>query len=59
MKCPYTMPEMVRAVIETKEALGLSLAQAFERICRQHKVDAAKRIDLEHAVMEFLRMVRT
>lgn len=52
------MPEMVRAVIETKAAMGLSLAQAFERICRQHRIDGDNKIELEHSVMEFLRMVR-
>ena len=53
------MPEMVRAVIETKEAVGITLAEAFERICRQHKVPDDKRAELQHGVMEFMRMLRS
>jgi hypothetical protein len=52
------MPEMVRSVIETKEAVGITLAEAFERICRQYEIDDGKRLDLHHEVMEFLRLVR-
>lgn len=54
------MPEMVRAVIETKNAnVGLSLAESYEQICRQYRVPDDKRAELQHAVMEFMRMIRT
>jgi hypothetical protein len=52
-----TMPELTRAVLETKDATGLSIAESFERICRQYDIADGKKDELRHSLMEFLRMI--
>jgi hypothetical protein len=51
------MPELTRAVLETKDATGLSIAESFERICRQYDIADGKKDELRHSLMEFLRMI--
>lgn len=50
------MPELVRAVLETRKAAGITVAESFERICRTHGIDDGKRDDLNHAVREYIRL---
>lgn len=54
-----SVPQLVQDIVRVRDASGVSLPEAFERICQRYNIDASQKDDLRHAVMEYMRMIMT